>query len=330
MGLNTVAVYFISDGENVKIGYTNQSIQKRLANLQTGSPKHLKVLAVKDSWGKSEEQELHVFFKKDNVGREWFKLSEDLKRYILTINPKAFDASTFSVVNKTTPANNTKEVIACKDWFNQFWAKIDKPQSLKMIIGSDYYHLFSMSQFDNEYLRYNKKWQPHKDFPLLPDIKCKEVKISHTALEVIRKAFSLEDDGYLSSNELYLKYRRYLNPFLCNDRMWGEYSKYKKEVFGVEFLTQRSDIYLSFVDCIVLWAMYLDKPYLNVVQNDKPLIFNAHMANCSGSYTVKHRVERTIKSYVHNDDAANGFFLFCQENGFKGVRNHPNGLLMSY
>ena len=37
-------VYFITNGENIKIGYTKNSVQKRLKQLNTGSDKQLYIL----------------------------------------------------------------------------------------------------------------------------------------------------------------------------------------------------------------------------------------------------------------------------------------------
>ena len=77
-----MGVYFISDGERVKIGYTAQSPQKRLAALQTGNPKPLELLAFKPEWGMDKEKELHHQFDSLRATGEWFDAEDDLLAFI--------------------------------------------------------------------------------------------------------------------------------------------------------------------------------------------------------------------------------------------------------
>lgn len=75
-------VYFIQIGDSgdIKIGYTN-NIKKRLKELQTGSPKKLKLLGYIDG-GRTKEQELHSQFKQYRVNGEWFRLHQEIVDYI--------------------------------------------------------------------------------------------------------------------------------------------------------------------------------------------------------------------------------------------------------
>lgn len=67
-------IYFVSDEENVKIGYTN-NIEKRINQLQTGNAKELKLLFfIKGN--KKVEEFLHGYFKEFHVKGEWFKINE--------------------------------------------------------------------------------------------------------------------------------------------------------------------------------------------------------------------------------------------------------------
>lgn len=77
-----MGVYFISDGELIKIGYTGSSPHKRLAALQTGNPKPLGLLAFKPEWGMDKEKELHRKFAPLRAFGEWFYASKDLIEYI--------------------------------------------------------------------------------------------------------------------------------------------------------------------------------------------------------------------------------------------------------
>lgn len=68
-------IYFIKSYCNkyIKIGYTTD-IQRRLKELQTASPKRLKVLGTLEG-GTQLEAGLHELFKKHRVEGEWFRNS---------------------------------------------------------------------------------------------------------------------------------------------------------------------------------------------------------------------------------------------------------------
>jgi hypothetical protein len=77
-----MGVYFITDGEMIKIGFTAQSPQKRLAALQTGSPKPLSLLAFTPEWGRDKELELHQQFARLRITGEWFKIDSDIQHFL--------------------------------------------------------------------------------------------------------------------------------------------------------------------------------------------------------------------------------------------------------
>lgn len=73
-------VYFISDGEAVKIGFSH-SVMQRLKNLQTNHPRPLELLAtVPGPW--ELERELHQKFAHLRVQGEWFRPEPDLMSFI--------------------------------------------------------------------------------------------------------------------------------------------------------------------------------------------------------------------------------------------------------
>jgi hypothetical protein len=66
-------IYFITDGEYVKIGYstTREGVDARLAGLQTGNPRPLYLLHAME--GTSEDEKfLHNFFSLYRMTGEWF------------------------------------------------------------------------------------------------------------------------------------------------------------------------------------------------------------------------------------------------------------------
>lgn len=82
-------IYFITDTKNIKIGYTKNSIQKRLKQLQTSCADKLYELGWMD--GEIEEEKfLHKKFSNSRIryNGEWFKPTDDLIDYINENNCK--------------------------------------------------------------------------------------------------------------------------------------------------------------------------------------------------------------------------------------------------
>ncbi len=75
-------VYFVSQGNKVKIGFTN-NIKQRMKNIKTSSPLSLKLLGTIDG-DRNVEKELHLKFHqyKDNLFGEWFQWSDEIRDYI--------------------------------------------------------------------------------------------------------------------------------------------------------------------------------------------------------------------------------------------------------
>jgi hypothetical protein len=73
-------VYFISDGTNIKIGYS-KNIKKRIQTLSTGSSRHLTILGY--VYGDMNyEKLLHRMFIEYRQKGEWFKCNKKLMDFI--------------------------------------------------------------------------------------------------------------------------------------------------------------------------------------------------------------------------------------------------------
>lgn len=72
-------VYLISDGTAVKVGYSVKP-EARVAELQTGNPRELLLLAKKEGT-EATEATLHTRFIEDNLILEWFRPSTTLLRW---------------------------------------------------------------------------------------------------------------------------------------------------------------------------------------------------------------------------------------------------------
>lgn len=76
-------IYFLTDGNYIKIGYTAQDIKKRIRQLNTGSAHKIHLLG----WiqgDKQTEKELHKRFSNDRVrvSGEWFAPTQNLIQFI--------------------------------------------------------------------------------------------------------------------------------------------------------------------------------------------------------------------------------------------------------
>jgi hypothetical protein len=91
-------VYFISDGEHVKIGWS-RNVAKRLEILAGANPRPLELLGTKvtkrlmrgpygggnERWDEATwrmEERLHVHFQAQRVRGEWFRLDDRMRRFI--------------------------------------------------------------------------------------------------------------------------------------------------------------------------------------------------------------------------------------------------------
>jgi hypothetical protein len=73
-------VYFITDGEATKIGYS-AAPTRRLSDLQSGHAKRLKIVATFPGSFR-QEQNLHAHFASTRIQGEWFKKDERLAHFI--------------------------------------------------------------------------------------------------------------------------------------------------------------------------------------------------------------------------------------------------------
>lgn len=83
-----MTVYLIKQEETneYKIGITEQTVSKRIKQLQTGSSEKLiEVCSFETKWNYKLEKILHSHFNKNKTRGEWFKLSLEEEKSFLTI-----------------------------------------------------------------------------------------------------------------------------------------------------------------------------------------------------------------------------------------------------
>lgn len=77
------SIYFISDGVNIKIGYTKNNVEKRLKQLNTGNENNLYILGYINGT-LDDEKHLHWKFGNHRIRQngEWFYPSQEIIDYI--------------------------------------------------------------------------------------------------------------------------------------------------------------------------------------------------------------------------------------------------------
>lgn len=330
-----MGIYFVSNGESVKIGYTSGDAKSRMSQLQTGNACQLTLLAFNSDWDRAEESELHQQFANHRQSGEWFAMNDELKATILAINPKAFTKKKatakqpeISVLKKSaipaTPDANEASTEACFDWYRELWTHRNSAKLFKMINYDDGFlddakeSFAELKGFKDEGIEVLPWWFIEQDGKFYPELHSPTNKTGRKLIDGLCAVHGIDlyKLRYHSSDKLYPIFRRYLNPSFYNDRNWKAYSSHVKEMHGEEFVTQHPDTFECFVDCVVAWAWVTDdQPIARFMgTDDEKRFFNSIMPT---PYRVKHIVENNVGFYCHTDDALAGFRKFCSDSSFE-------------
>jgi hypothetical protein len=73
-------VYFIEAGNTglIKIGHTEGTVERRIAELQPGCPFALRVVGTMDG-GRDTERDLHLMFEDRRARGEWFMADDNMR-----------------------------------------------------------------------------------------------------------------------------------------------------------------------------------------------------------------------------------------------------------
>jgi hypothetical protein len=87
-------IYFIQEeiSKDTKIGYTNQTIKKRLKTLQSGNSKKLICIGIVDG-NKETEDKIHRLFKHFHIRGEWFRYDSTILDFISLNGGKIYKKS---------------------------------------------------------------------------------------------------------------------------------------------------------------------------------------------------------------------------------------------
>ena len=85
--MNLGKIYFLCSDNKIKIGYTKCSIDKRIQQLNTGSPNKIYKLGWIEG-NKEKEKELHIKFSMYRIRNngEWFNGAQEIIDYINSVN----------------------------------------------------------------------------------------------------------------------------------------------------------------------------------------------------------------------------------------------------
>jgi hypothetical protein len=326
-----MGIYFVSNGEFVKIGYTSRSAESRIRALQTGNHTPLQLLAFNDQWGKDKETELHSKFAKFRQGGEWFALADELRFFIESINPKAFGKTRAKSMRAnqlampSTPEANDNSTEACFNWYRRLWDECNSAKLFRILHCNEKFLDDAKEQQkwinDAIELGYDEiRWRIPGESDVYPEMYLETNGIAFLLIDALASihGINMSKHRYASSAELYPLFRRYFEATFYNDRNWKAYSKYVKECRGEESVNQRSDTFWCFVDCVVAWSwLNNDQPIVNLQGfSDKVKFFCAIMPT---PYRVKHIVEKDVGFYCHRDDSIAGFMKFCDFYGFEPI-----------
>jgi hypothetical protein len=340
-----VAVYFISDGNHVKIGYTDGVPEDRLRQLQTGNPTPLQIMAVDTRGTVETERQLHQRFAGYRVNGEWFRLVPQIQKYIVsmpTTKTKTRKAKTVSSQLhegwneltadhiKALPNVSEKGRKACFDWYDELYRNSLKPSGLVMVSGDPKNHVKTLEgckDYHDDMVHYIKAIPSYMDdsntffikekgnfyFEHRPDTRSLAGKLT----DIIGKVFGVKGDKLVHaySTEMYRVYRRWMNFRYYNDRYWAKYCEYVEKVHGKEFVDQEQDAFWCYLDSVIKWAwidgdMALTR--MSVEANKREWV-NALLD--VGAYSVKHKVENAVGFYCSMGDAISGFYDWCSEWG---------------
>lgn len=77
-------VYFISDSQYIKIGYTESNPDTQLDMLQTGNARVLRLIGWHDNMSITDEHNFHTRFEPYRQHDEWFRIQGSLLQYLVT------------------------------------------------------------------------------------------------------------------------------------------------------------------------------------------------------------------------------------------------------
>lgn len=324
-----MTIYFISDGEFVKIGYTAGEPSKRLKSLQTGHPKSLKLL--KSVPGDSEtERECHHALAQYRVSGEWFQLCKPVQSFI-----KSFLGNNQLSASILTEARVYQELMRygyhgplCSEEAIDEWSRVEfayyvfidirsdilKPTGLKYLYSQDVIRswLSEIREVGGDLGEedINRLHMPGSGCSVVID-----------ALDLVFK-IDKHKLRYEPADKLYTIYRKWFEPYYYNDANWRDYCAYVTKKYGNHHVTQRQDAFWSFVDNIVARAHIDDHLYLRLFEPEIAAYFNALF--CSGNLRA-HFKDYVTSSMIEDVNALGmpsrqemiaGFFYFCQCEGY--------------
>lgn len=323
-----MTVYFISDGEFVKIGYTTaDDAEQRLKSLQTGNPKKLKLL--KSVPGDSQtERKCHQSLARYRVSGEWFQLCNPVKKFIksfvgtgqlsaniltqVKVDQSLLRYNHHDIIWIEEAADEAARVQLSRDVFNSAYERILMPSGLKYLCLADNVRDW-LSTVDD----YNADEQDINEL-YMPGSGCSAV------INALNSVFKVNQDKlkYEPAKKLYATYQKWFQPHYYNDTNWKGHCDYVRKKHGDYYIAQRQDAFWSFVDNVIARAHLEYFPYLRLFESDKVAYFNALF--CGG------KLRSHFKDYIlsisfledmrdempSNQEMVAGFFYFCSDQGY--------------
>ena len=293
-----MTIYFISDGEFIKIGYTDRDVESRLKSLQTGNPKKLVLLGQMDG-NESKEAELHEQFKALRANGEWFKSSSVLIRYIKSIGGVAPSKGKASKsIDKSTKTKVGQWLALDKDLLAKLLAqdKLNSPQGLDKanhwFKSVDWSHQRAsnlvLRNFHSSNYNDTQKWLSQAASCQFETFVWEERGLHYLwtgqnsigdvqlVIDSLSEIFNIDQRSlrYENSSKWYRAYKKYFNPYLGGEEVWARFKDYALKNYESRFINEDNDAFLDFVSHVIAWS-YLEElkpnsfaPYLRLTAED--------------------------------------------------------------
>ena len=293
-----MTIYFISDGEFIKIGYTDRDVESRLKSLQTGNPKKLVLLGQMDG-NESKEADLHEQFKALRAHGEWFKSSSVLTRYIQSVGGMSFSKRKAPKLSNNSTKTKIGQWLALdKALLTKLLAqdKLSSPEGLDKVNhwfkAVDWSHQKAsnlvLRNFHSSNYNDTQKWLSEAASCQTEAFVWQQRGLRYLwsgqrsicdvqlVIDSLSEIFNIDQRSlrYENSSKWYRTYKKYFNPYLAGEEVWAQFKDYALKNYESRFVNEDNDAFLDFVSHVIAWS-YLEElkpnsvaPYLRLTDED--------------------------------------------------------------
>ena len=343
-----MTIYFIGDGEHIKIGYTKGDARKRLAQLQTGNSRALRLLATVEG-GPDKEVELHQQFDSCRLTGEWFAVAQEDLGSIDGIQFAGAGGNT-AVASRTASTISRRKIArpswdplkahigrlekeaddingqGCRalamEWFKEAFDRVQTPSVLALVDPRAEERLKTAIESNRIYRDFPEdmkqpvvEGQPWTKFSLGVGWSAPKYMVSYPIVNALNRVFQVDPKAlaYKPSTKYYRHYRQWFSTAYVNDESWDSCTKEISRLHGNTFITQRDDAFWDYIDNAVVWAsLDGDRSYLRLEPDDCRKYFNELVLSV-GMGKIKRKMQQSFGQYLSEYEAALGFYDWSRD-----------------